>query len=91
MSGNKYIDDVSDVVLAALGVGPFILESTLKKYIARKGREEIEKIITRNDLPYGLDELVDLSIQDLIEKKIIIKYGKSIQRPSATKNINHRS
>ena len=91
MSGSEYINKISDIVLDAIGVGSFVLDTTLKKYIKRIEADKISKIITDYDLCFGSDELVEKSIQDLISKNIIIRSGKSIQRPSATRSINHRN
>lgn len=85
MSGNEYINEASGVVLETIGVGSFVLDSAVKKYIKRKEGEKISKIIIKYDLSLSSDELVEMSIQHLIGKKVIVRSGKSIQRPSSTK------
>lgn len=91
MSGNEYINDVSGVVLETIGVGSFVLDSAVKKYIKRKEGDRISKIILKHDLSLSSDELIEISIQDLISKKVIIRSGKSIRRPSETRNLNHQT
>ena len=90
MSNKEYINRVSDLVLNTVGVGSFILVSSVKNYIAKKAKVRMNKIIVEHDLPFGSDELVELSIKDLTNKKIIVNTGCKIQRPSTTRDINHR-
>ena len=89
MSDKEYINKVSDLVLNTIGVGSFILISSVKNYIAKKAKVRINKIIVEHDLPFGSDELIDLSIEDLTKQKIIVNTGCKIQRPCETRNINH--
>ena len=91
MSGSDYVNDVSGIVLSTIGVGNFVLDTAVKKYIRKREADKILKIIFEYDLSFGSDELVEMSIQDLINKNVIVRSGKSIRRPSYTKNINYRN
>ena len=89
MSDKEYINSVSVLVLNTIGVGSFVLVSSVKNYIAKKAKVRMNKIIVEHDLPFGSDELVELSIEDLTKQKIIVNTGCKIQRPCSTRSINH--
>ena len=91
MSDKEYVNEVSDIVLDVIGVGPFVLINSIKKYLRKSRPLELHKIVTRYDLSICLNELVDLSIKDLTNKNIIVNAGCKIQRPHTTRNINHRN
>ena len=91
MSDKEYVNEASDLVLDTVGVGSFILTSSVKNYLRVKRPLEVRGIITKYDLPFGLDELIDLSIEDLSKQKIIANDGRKIQRSCETRNINHRN
>ncbi len=91
MIDKEYINEVSDLILDIIGVGPFVLIYSVNRYIRRKELEKIKSIMLNYDLYEDIDDLIDLAIEDLTEQKIIIKHGASIQRPHTTRNINHRN
>ena len=91
MSDKEYINDVSDLILDIIGVGPFVLISSVNRYIRRKKLEKIKSIMLDYDLYEDIDDLIDLAIEDLTEQEIIIKSGRKIHRPDSTRNINHRN
>lgn len=91
MSRVEYVNEVSDIVLDVIGVGPFVLIPSVNRYIRKRRGGEIKGIMLRYDLYEDIDDLISMAIGDLVEQNIIIKTGSKIQRPCSTRNANHRN